>query len=1731
MSAFPVLGSGSGMTGLGLDVTSTKEPKHKTKFPSLHIKTDLVSPITHRRSNTNNSSNGPMTAGPQTSHNFSSLGVGSIHEVQPKEPSKDQVELERKLKKIQRRKKAPSNLEWYARHAAETFVTGIPIDAGPRVPSHQFGSDSEDFQSIPGNPPRWVLNSLKEEEPFYCDESVDLMVDLRNNLIKSKKNGWSALELIEEVMLSQHKSSQHGRRNRSVSPHRSPNIQSMPVSPGGASLDSPTSSRHGSRSSMDIDQINQQSAARYIAEEKGSYRLLDYFLIVISDVISHDCHYKIQHPRPSRPEWILHSIVLDILTFLCSELINDHKAVYDIGIVLLSAFSVFKNNMLVRLLDILTGTIIPSFAQSRSDLHSPTPLSPPMASAGSPSPMSPSEIRVQLDNNQTFAIQVHSPTEEQGMLSVPQLNGQPANSSNSPNIPGSRSNITSVSRMSSRPTTQAQEIMDSHAKSLVTLTLSAILQQISFTSSPLAVSKQLEKSISEMLRCKPDLSTDILEVISVFESEKVLKRALELLWWIGRSTLGHFILSEKLYPLDYDSIFQLQQSRKNGTQLPLSSVIGVRSSTAVSETFKSFRKSTFDDEILPRSDISSRTNSAGNPGTRSKRSYRPTLPWKALHGVDSTPMMPLRQLDSTSTGGASIMDYLVDHELYPFMFSLSGSNEQDEVTSVHCELCEATMKGLGLYCYHCRGALHLDCFHSIKKYAGVDCAQLGSIFDLVSCGSRSQLINSHGMEMNGKSMNHIYVTRAGHKLQLTNMFSTCLCSACKLPLWGYHHQCYRCEGCSQLMHLECQGIPLDCENTAHPLTLRRSFSTRISYKELRNSFLEFYQGMVSTWESNQSATVSTMLSPASKATATHKERYSYEEASCTLSALTLQLELFRLGISRGEIQVIEWLNGGQIVDQALMESSEFELITLQKYFAEIVSQTQDPIQATTHSLFLTDFFEDTKPDSLLLFSSPFWSHFTAIAKTMMEDAETSDTPFNSHPFFPSPTDSTTFDAVFEIGTDSYQEQLVNDQSLRSCHASLSAIHQFCMRRFGLQSPWIAQMILQEWVKIGLLERLDGELCLFENVSRSEFSPPIISVTPSPSTSFRPTLDVPSDGMAPIQPTIQTSFFDSDRSNSRKGSQPSLRNVYCIFPGITAIDPSSNVENLINTIWRCLGSLDLSTNECGFLLLTRQCWPDPFMSDYTKERLVGCIFRWLLLEDDHLFEIYKNYKSKGKPIPGVRSDLEERASRRRVVSLNGGGGNQNQQQSSGLGSGRTESSMSNTAVNPRIGALNTITSAASSNSRTNSVNSNISGSVSTYVLTRKLMAKRYGLPWLKRAMNYDPEQYPSVVYRQIRILERELTTDEDNCFDQEKLHLFKQNQSERYLEFITKLRNSGFLFDSFSSVLCFWLKDIEELLAGQDNASVNYKILARLFAKPSNWSGGSSGSGASNSNYLIAQSRLPMDQHTGHGEVGSIWRNRFQAILQGNSGGSLSSPSEGSTISVPENHSQQEDEAVETPLSSLRKIMRPIEDKESDVMQKALQWLDIMVHSGTPLPARAFFECCVGLLNLRDESISGSTNNKPRVGTSVYSIHSPISAGSDSSVRSLQSGSSLVELSRNFLKTCWDHITLSTLHISEEEAGDILDSVLSANEVSIQRAVDMDLESQNAKYIEDIQQLLKYSLVLMLYVYGCSVHSILGLEIVSPGSNVPSQSDQQNRRASVPPTYPQLQHMHRQQRLS
>ncbi|KAG2078289.1 hypothetical protein BDR04DRAFT_1131999 [Suillus decipiens] len=101
-------------------------------------------------------------------------------------------------------------------------------------------------------------------------------------------------------------------------------------------------------------------------------------------------------------------------------------------------------------------------------------------------------------------------------------------------------------------------------------------------------------------------------------------------------------------------------------------------------------------------------------------------------------------------------------------------------------------------------------------------------------------------------------------------------------------------------------------------------------------------------------------------------------------------------------------------------------------------------------------------------------------------------------------------------------------------------------------------------------------------------------------------------------------------------EPEKSSQHCYFPLPLGFDLSVDVETLVSAIEACLSDLDLSVNECGFLLLVRRFWPNGLASDYALRRLSHAILSWIFAEDDNLAKILRDFIPQRINLPGVRN---------------------------------------------------------------------------------------------------------------------------------------------------------------------------------------------------------------------------------------------------------------------------------------------------------------------------------------------------------------------------------------------------------------------------------------------------------------------------------------------------------------
>ncbi|KAG8896037.1 hypothetical protein FRB99_000216, partial [Tulasnella sp. 403] len=243
-----------------------------------------------------------------------------------------------------------------------------------------------------------------------------------------------------------------------------------------------------------------------------------------------------------------------------------------------------------------------------------------------------------------------------------------------------------------------------------------------------------------------------------------------------------------------------------------------------------------------------------------------------------------------------------------------------------------------------------------------------------------------------------------------------------------------------------------------------------------------------------------------------------------------------------------------------------------------------------------------------------------------------------------------------------------------------------------------------------------------------------------------------------------------------GTRPS--ETFCIFPLPLAIDMSTAVETLVKAIAVCLDDLDVAINEVGFLWLTKRCWPNGMASEYAQQRLLGLIISWMASEDDRLIRIARDYVARGKPLPGVRTEVDPAAW---------------------------------PAPNSNAGVRSS------------------SRSGGDYISCRRELVNKYGARWMLALHTQDPDFYADAVYEEA--VELSLEADYPETFDFSGDDISVENvdrrveEADRVLRVISKVCMNDVIFSAFERVFARWMDDAACL--GSIEQVVSFPALRRF----------------------------------------------------------------------------------------------------------------------------------------------------------------------------------------------------------------------------------------------------------------------------------------------------------------
>ncbi|KAI8582823.1 hypothetical protein K450DRAFT_224983 [Umbelopsis ramanniana AG] len=1239
-------------------------------------------------------------------------------------------------------------------------------------------------------PPYAEFNSSSQQTVFDNEDVADLLSQLRDVLQICTKAGWTLKTVID---IPRGRGDNHSASSsRSNSPARSPRSASPARSFDGGSP-------RGANFPLDKSMSNGEIP--FIAE-------------ILADVVLNDCRYQVAIPKPSRPSYALHSITIDMAILLVQQDTRNLAWLFEIGMIMLPAFDTFPPGPLIgKLLVLYIDWIIPNLIKA----HAPTYLFeynnyidnevPTIREPG----INVSDVQNAHSGAPTINIQ--QPERENNSA---RRNGSGLTIQTSRNVQmRSNHDPTLVRRSSSVSGSHSGDLsIDSYyTYALFSPLLLLMIQNLnpyisakrsfSLPKAPVDLLRESNtlfhfyQALDFMISQKNDIYLDLLDIIS-YGNDEVRSRATQILFhYYGRS-LGHITVAEPLAKLGHREQMVIAES-ENREERDREE----RDRMAVIEAMRA--GGTFNMSNLNRKNRMGTSPLGGRDyqETDLKISERVELDEDDENHVFFPHMFPEARQRLSDDIGISMQRSSQGIA----MLNIQSTNDDQ---SSNCRECFKIIKGYGLKCYTCRDGLHYNCYNQKMSTNLLDILHYvndGGVHKVVSpqyCTIRSifRKVPAFGSgnvptKLPAFFRNQTSLDIHGHQFQLVNLFTLTLCLCCRLPLWGISYQGYQCTKCNRFAHLDClfsnseQGSNtlFDCRPAAFT---EKDIS--IERRRLEDDFVQNYNDMLIKAENMHNT--------------------SFEEVSSLLNILLLQENILHCGTSAGCLVVIESdtnplatqdIGNGQTGGVNDNRSDE-----LRKAIERCTSYLSngDPKAST----FLNDLsIVNHYHVSDMIFSDDLYlSHIAAMLKAQSNrshfDGDGNGSTLSSSPRRRSIISSTGYLQVSTNsrnrqvaggGYDHVEENLTPNEMLHS-----QSMLEWVQGNLKITSTSLARVFLQHLSDVGLFERLDGMPLVFLE-SR-------ISRIRSPSSATMDTTSVP-----------------------------------CIFTAPFAIDSSPSVESLITAILACLTDMSLSINEYGLLLLTRRCWPDPFTSVYTWERLIYATLKWVYQEDEQLSVIHAEYTAKGQHGAGVSKNRWQVAAQAALMSKNRGGFltknrqsvQQQNQQGVGMGTG------------------------------------------GVYVSMRNVLRDKYLVGWMSAVYDLNRETFGKIIFEMTKriVLEKKEEGKFSSPVDHGEVAHNEVLKQDYFLACLLKARSFGILFSSFDTIIESWINAATEAFGSlgllEMESLSSMKTLQRLCHQK-----GSSSTGSSDNRLSIYGNSITSDDNGVEGLLGKQLEQPYKLIV-------------------------------------------------------------------------------------------------------------------------------------------------------------------------------------------------------------------------------------------------------------
>ncbi|KAI8366708.1 uncharacterized protein BYT42DRAFT_540161 [Radiomyces spectabilis] len=1163
--------------------------------------------------------------------------------------------------------------------------------------------------------------SISLPDQFENEDTIDLLLQLRSVLMLCRDNG-SAPQIL-----------MRGDRTPSNSPVSSrSNSPARPASP---------SHSHGATAS--IHTANGKKDTRSIFET---------ILWMLDDLVVNDSRYKTVNPKPSRPPYMMQSVLVDIALVLI-QCCDDTSGLCTIGFTMLSAFDTFNDgNMLGKLLSMFIDTLLPKLMTCKDEQQREDRF-PVRRPQNQKKKHSSSTARHDPPvANATPTINIHSPDSDSTSRSSPLTIDTRLCQIEPPSLLRTTEDEHSPlqSQFSRSSSTQGTEqyqqayalftplfyFMIQYLDPYLASYRNDVQENLSFTIPRHASSiSNFHRALRFMIHAKPDMYLDILDVIARSTSE-VKFRACQILFHYYGVSLGHVVVAEPLPKLGFLQEFEYLERKQHQQQLEEERQ---RQQQAQQQPQQPSNDPHFLATVIG-------SNASFHVPNINKR-YRQALPERP----------PISQRPSTTTSDSTESETAeILHTWYPHMFSATTDNHADDLadqarfstnplslsvithdnmTVAYCRECYKVIKGYGLRCYQCKCTVHYKCFNQQLANHDLDImfyVKEGGIQKVVSpqfchipVQPRSTISPSATTPELLFEMEYL-----GHHFHLVNIYTLMICACCHRPLWGISQQGYRCSECNRFVHSSCLSQAMrqttatmnihECQ-PRQPLLER---DTLISQRELNNTLLAFYGTVLPT-------------------TPQDVKDKSFEEISTMLNILLLQENIMHCGIAAGCLLVSYggddplMANNGHADEPSERVSMQSMDICPRLTSAITMCRNQLSSADCKTSMHFNEFYINRKHNlnDFMFAREEYLGHVAAIMKSAVPNSA-AHVGSTTHPTPAaakrrSAGDSRGFLQVMpassgaERWNDRGLDEGYDEDSVTEC-IPVTHMESWISDNLHIKSRLTTQMLLQHMHNLGFLERVNGLATLYT--------------------------------------------FDTEGTST---TTPSDANPHlCIFPVPYAIDISANVNLLVDTIESCLDDLDLTINECGLLLLTRRCWPDPFMSSYTIERLLYAVLSWLFQEDEKLLALHAEYTASKQKLPGIKRNRWSQSAQAMLAS----------RMKDGTGADRGRQSVQ---FNGTVGMS--------------------SGLGNLYVTSRAALRERYINRWMMIIHDTDSALFTTMIYDVIeRIVEER---DEESVLTgwqepQDKKRATLQH-AEKFVECVYKLKSYGLTFSSLEPIMTRW----------------------------------------------------------------------------------------------------------------------------------------------------------------------------------------------------------------------------------------------------------------------------------------------------------------------------------------